>query len=336
MGLSGFAGAGAQNALEDMIARALLQQREARAAEAQTFLQEQAIGDRMESARRFDIGQANDAADRTESRRLTDLQVARQAAADKRVADAEAIASAERDRDTNARENMQLIAGSVKPGSAQARQAIIGQLSRINPNAAAEGMLRLSPEEEEARDFAAWKRRTDYSDKVITKRQAANNDPPKMPATMAQTVAAAQTSLAALDRLEQLYSDEKVGPVAGRYNTMERGSPSLIGGLLPDAPEGFEDFAAESATLKNQIIQAITGAAVGVQEQKRILGQIPDVTDTPMNWRAKAAATKRNLQELMANQVRMGGGAAPVQPGASVTLRPGTRLRFDATGKQIQ
>jgi hypothetical protein len=149
-------------------------------------------------------------------------------------------------------------------------------------------------------------------------RRPENSAAPKLPVTMATAVAAAQTSLAGLDRLERLYSDDKVGPLAGRYNKVERSAPSVIGGLMPDAPKDFEEFAAESATLKNQVIQAITGAAVGVKEQERIMGQIPDVTNMPSVWKARAKATRRNLQELMANQTQMGTGAAEVAPGSSV------------------
>lgn len=156
--------------------------------------------------------------------------------------------------------------------------------------------------------------------------------PPKMAAGTADKVAMAQTSLEALDRLESIYTqegknpaygDKFIGPAAGRYNAMERGAPGVISGLLPDAPDGFEDFAAETATLKNQVIQAITGAAVGVQEQGRIMAQIPDVKDTPANWKAKAKATRRNLQALMANQIQMGTGAQePLQPGTTVQVNP--------------
>jgi hypothetical protein len=126
---------------------------------------------------------------------------------------------------------------------------------------------------------------------------------PQIGVAAADKVASAKTSLDVLSRLEQLYSDDKVGPIAGRYNAMERGAPSVLGAVMPDAPAGFEDFNAESATLKNQVIQAVTGAAVSAQEQVRIMGQIPQTTDTPANWKAKAAATRRNLQALQANIV---------------------------------
>lgn len=173
---------------------------------------------------------------------------------------------------------------------------------------------------------------------ILARQKAAGREPkappapPKMAAGTADKVAMAQTSLAVLDRIEGLlnekqgdgsmrFRDEMMGPWAGRYNKMERGAPSVIGAVLPDAPKGFEDFAAESATLKNQVIQAITGAAVGVQEQGRILDQIPTETDSPSNWKAKAKATRKNLQELMANQIRMGTGAqGPLVDGTTVSV----------------
>jgi len=141
--------------------------------------------------------------------------------------------------------------------------------------------------------------REKYEDKPVPD----SNKAPTIGVAAADKVAAATTSLDVLDRLQSLYSDDKVGPIAGRYNTMERGAPSVLGAVMPDAPEGFEEFAAESATLKNQIIQAVTGAAVSAQEQTRILQQIPQVQDTPANWKAKAAATRRNLEALRSNIV---------------------------------
>jgi hypothetical protein len=145
--------------------------------------------------------------------------------------------------------------------------------------------------------------------------------PAKLPAAMAQTVAAAKTSLSGLDMLEKLFKPEFVGPARGRYNATERSSVELPIVGLPDAPEGFEDFAAETAALKNRVIQAITGAAVGVQEQGRIMGEIPDYTDPPSKWKAKARATRRNLQQLVANQIQMGTGAqGPLEDGTVVEV----------------
>jgi len=159
--------------------------------------------------------------------------------------------------------------------------------------------------------------------------------PPKLPAAMAATVAAAKTSLSGLDTLENMFKPAFVGPVAGRYNQRERNAPSVPGmNLLPDAPEGFEDFQAETAALKNRVIQAITGAAVGVQEQGRIMGEIPDFTDQPSVWKAKAKATRRNLQELMANQIQMGTGAQDTLPdGTTVQINvPGGSSAADPLG----
>src|SRR3990167_1998679 len=43
-------------------------------------------------------------------------------------------------------------------------------------------------------------------------------------------------------------------------------------------------FFANEATIKNRIIQLITGAAVGVEEEKRILSEIPLHSDTSLQW----------------------------------------------------
>lgn len=207
----------------------------------------------------------------------------------------------------------------------QVRQADVDAATRKREDAAA--AERLADNERAAAGATEQARHNKVMESIA--QQNANTaaehprTPAKMPAAMAEKVAASQTSLAALDRLETLYKDTYIGPVAGRYNQRERSAPSIPGmNLLPDAPEGFEEFAAETATLKNQIIQAITGAAVGVQEAQRIQAQIPELTDHPKTWKAKAAATRRNLQALMANQVQVGTAAEPLPNGTTVEINP--------------
>lgn len=218
----------------------------------------------------------------------------------------------------------------------------VGAMGKLSPDDLRDPVA-VSAEAQAKKDgeFNEWKRRQDYSEGQMRSRPTkgtaqGEKAPAKLPVSMATSVSAAKTSLAGLDRLESLYSDDKVGPIAGRYNKAERGAPAALAGLMPDAPKDFEEFAAESATLKNQVIQAITGAAVGVKEQERIMAQIPDVNNTPANWKARAKATRRNLQELMANQTQLGTGAAEASPGAAVDApaQPQPKSKFTIVRKE--
>jgi hypothetical protein len=51
---------------------------------------------------------------------------------------------------------------------------------------------------------------------------------------------------------------------------------------------------AEVATIKNSVIQMITGAAVGVQEAGRIMAQLPDMTQSPETFTARWQQTREN------------------------------------------
>ena len=57
-------------------------------------------------------------------------------------------------------------------------------------------------------------------------------------------------------------------------------------------------FFANEAIIKNRIIQLITGAAVGVEEEKRILSEIPLHSDTSLQWEEKYKQTLRSAQKL--------------------------------------
>jgi hypothetical protein len=137
----------------------------------------------------------------------------------------------------------------------------------------------------------------------------------KAPASQAlQTqVTKNEASTQELDRLEAQFKPEYVGLFAGPGNVLKSKLPAL-GGLNPP-DEGFSDFKATTAAVRNKIINAITGASVGgTQEATRIMDQIPGESDQPHVWRSKLKATRRNLADLeiaMAN-IAAGGKPGPV------------------------
>ena len=60
----------------------------------------------------------------------------------------------------------------------------------------------------------------------------------------------------------------------------------------------FTDFQAATAAFRNAVIKAITGAQMSEPEAARIRQQIPEITDKPDVWKAKAEQTRFNLRTL--------------------------------------
>ena len=102
-----------------------------------------------------------------------------------------------------------------------------------------------------------------------------------------EKLAAGLASLDLLDNLHDLFKEAYVGPVAGRVGKVK----DIFGGN----PLKQSEFNAATATLKNQVIKEITGAQMSEPEAKRIMKQIPDVTDPPSVWQAKWNQTRKNL-----------------------------------------
>lgn len=105
-------------------------------------------------------------------------------------------------------------------------------------------------------------------------------------------IAETQASLDALDNLENLFNSAQTvtGPVAGRI------APAK--GLLELTTDEQEAFMAATSAFKNSVIKDITGAQMSEPEAKRIMKQIPDITDPPTRWKAKLEQTRKNLKDI--------------------------------------
>lgn len=128
-----------------------------------------------------------------------------------------------------------------------------------------------------------------------------------------------EVSTAQLRRLKEMFNrggSAFVGPASGRWESMKQGVPGV------PVNKTFAEFSAATAAFKNAVIKAITGAALSEAEASRIIKQIPDLTDKPDVWTAKAEQTEKNLQDL---------GKALQSKGASV--EEWTR---DASGKLVK
>jgi len=105
-----------------------------------------------------------------------------------------------------------------------------------------------------------------------------------------------ETNINELQNITNMFKPEYVGPAVGRYYSAAQLMP---GDALPQPPEGFADFASAVAHNRSQIINLITGAAVGKDEQKRIEAEIPLVSDRPEVFQAKIRQSEKNKQRLI-------------------------------------
>jgi hypothetical protein len=114
-----------------------------------------------------------------------------------------------------------------------------------------------------------------------------------------------------------------LGPVQGR---LTRARPSIPDGLPgSEVKDNLAAYLATEATLKNQVIKAITGAAMGVEEEKRILAQLPNITNKPNVWRQNLMVSLRNLDRIEEAVYTAAGGRpdAPRKPAPTRAGGPG-------------
>lgn len=143
-------------------------------------------------------------------------------------------------------------------------------------------------------------------------------------ASQQTTMAEQETGLVLLDDITRLYRPELVGPVVARATQARMKIPGA-----PDVPQETAEFYAGVASLRNEIIKMMSGAAVSGSEEARMRSQLPDVTDKPSVFQAKLAQTRRNRETLLALTAQRTGQPARVGgpgPGPKTTQKIG---RFD-------
>jgi hypothetical protein len=103
-----------------------------------------------------------------------------------------------------------------------------------------------------------------------------------------ESIAKGRAAVDSLDNLKMLFDSAKTrtGPAVGRIDPVA----GLVGWTSPQQ----EAFMAATASFKNQIIKEITGAQMSELEAKRILSEVPMMTDPPERWLAKWEQTRRN------------------------------------------
>lgn len=123
-----------------------------------------------------------------------------------------------------------------------------------------------------------------------------------------------KASVDTINDIARLYKKDYVGPVQGRASSLstQYGIDTPMSSNTPELAE----FSAAVARYKNKMINKITGAAVGVQEEKRIMGEIPDLTDPSTTFEAKLKMSQEN-EKLLDTIIQRRGA---VRPGASPTV----------------
>lgn len=157
---------------------------------------------------------------------------------------------------------------------------------------------------------AITKRGQDLTD--ARERAGAGAGGAKLSAAAVEKVAGAETALGSAATIEKMLPsfEGSLGPVYGRIQQTKQ--------LTGMADQGYAEFAAEIATLKNAVVKATTGAAMSEPEAKRILQQVPDLTDQPAVFKARLAATKRNLEMVRRRTIELSGGSVDwAAPGAA-------------------
>lgn len=136
----------------------------------------------------------------------------------------------------------------------------------------------------------------------------------KPPGNLAQRTIENEASLDSLERLKGMFTtvrdaegkiisegaEADIGPAEGRFRQALHSMPGGIAVLdyFNQEPERFAAFNAATRAFQNAMIKAITGAQMSEPEAKRIMGQIPNVTDNPVDWLAKYDESVLNLQDL--------------------------------------
>ena len=153
-----------------------------------------------------------------------------------------------------------------------------------------------------------------------------------LPASTNAKIAEYENSTRKIVDLEKSYKPAFIGPIEGRY---EKSKASGILSFMPffKTPEGYGEFAALNADLKNSVIKLITGAQMGQQEAERILQQVPVETDKPEIWEAKYKTTKANAEFLLEKIKKLSGiGGVSAAP-ASNSPQGGKQPVPDMKGK---
>jgi hypothetical protein len=114
----------------------------------------------------------------------------------------------------------------------------------------------------------------------------------KLSALSIEKISGIDQALHISEELESIKKDDWLGPFSGRATELKIKTPGF------KIPDDLAKFYAQTKTLENSTIKAVTGAQMSEPEAKRIKGQIPSFADKPEVWTQKMLATVENLRML--------------------------------------
>lgn len=115
---------------------------------------------------------------------------------------------------------------------------------------------------------------------------------PKQPsATERENLVNDAAALQQTDEIQKMFKKEFVGPYAGRAGAAAQTTGF---GLKP----GEADFRAALAIYRNKVINMLSGSAVSVGEQARMIQQIPNTEDPSQVFESKLRKTRRNIERV--------------------------------------
>lgn len=111
-------------------------------------------------------------------------------------------------------------------------------------------------------------------------------------AALMKSIAENSNTVAGLGRLREMKKDVTTGPLAGPTQSFLQSVP-----LVP-ASKKFADFQSESSNIENNLLHALSGAAVTPSEYARLKNQVPQPRDKGPVWDSKADALERTMRGL--------------------------------------
>jgi hypothetical protein len=133
-------------------------------------------------------------------------------------------------------------------------------------------------------------------------------------ATAQEKMASAEAAVFQLGEVKRLFNPDWVGPAAGRYKSMQLAAVGERG------EKGLAEMSAQVASLKNQIINLRTGAAMSEPEAQRIMQEIPDMNNPPDVFLSRLETTQKNIEFLNSRRKSYAYGTPGNAPQAGVTV----------------
>lgn len=121
-------------------------------------------------------------------------------------------------------------------------------------------------------------------------------------ATAEENITKAQSTLYLLDQIGQQFTPDRVGPLVGRYKTMQLALQGEAG------DKGLADMQSTVSALKNTVINLRTGAQMSEPEAQRILQEVPDFNLPPDVFVARMNTAKRYFSDYLSKRAKLAFG----------------------------